>query len=67
MTTAATGFSSIGPQVAAHFNTTEEALDFEESAYFPGTLRVCTVKVNGSWFDCWFDESYKLDRVYEDR
>jgi hypothetical protein len=56
---------NIAAQVSAYFDTTEEALDFEESAYFPGALRVCTVKVNGAWFDVWFDETYKLSLVLE--
>ncbi len=55
---------TIAAQVASYFNTTEEALDFEESAYFV-LSRSCTVKVNGAWFDVWFDESYKLSLVLE--
>lgn len=55
---------NIASQVAAHFSTTEDALDFEESSYFAFS-RSCTVKVGGVWFDVWFDAAYIIRNVAE--
>lgn len=55
---------NIGNKVANHFNTTEDALFFEESSYF-GLDRSCTVRVGGVWFDVWFDSSYNIANVAE--
>ena len=55
---------NIAAKIAARFNTTEDALMFDECGYFAFS-RSCTVKVGGVWFDVWFDASYEISNVAE--
>lgn len=55
---------NIAAKIAARFNTTEDALHFDDSSYFCFS-RSCTVKVAGVWFDVWFDAEYKISNVAE--
>ena len=55
---------NIATKIAARFSTTEDALYFEECAYFTFS-RSCTVRVAGVWFDVWFDDAYNIANVAE--
>jgi hypothetical protein len=55
---------NIANKIANRFNTTEDALLFDEASYFAFD-RSCTVRVCGVWFDVWFDASYNITNSAE--
>ena len=57
MTTGIVSLPSIATQIALHFDVEVSKLNFLESAY---GIDGCTVEVNGSWWDCYWEADCKV-------